>query len=80
MPYTKNRQNTPLSEMNIAEYVANKGKRDRATFVFSPTKSYYVLDGFVYEKETFEKAFPLKLKRHNPKGENPDKRHQYLIP
>lgn len=81
MPYSKAKRKDPVTEMDLSTYFKNKAIHDRATFVYKPSGvSFYVLDGLIVPSDSFVKAYPLKMKRNNPKGENPDKRYEYLQP
>lgn len=81
MPYKKSKRQDPIAYMDLKTYFANKAIHDRATFVYKPSGvSFYVLDGFVTSADDFMRAYPLSMYKPNPKGENPDKRYDYLKP
>jgi len=67
-----------LSRLNISEYLFNKKARATSTFVYTPERSYYLLDGQEITEQRLESIYPTEIKKiPNVKGDNLDPRSNF---
>lgn len=66
-----------LKRLNIQEHITNKKIKDETTFVYTPNKNFYLLDGIEIATALFDSMFPTLIVNTNPKGKNKDSRSNY---
>ena len=72
------RQAFKKQKTNILTVIKNRGLRAAASFVILPSgESYYLHNGQKIAEESFNRKYPIEVKKISDKGENPCKKYAY---
>jgi len=63
---------------NVKEVIQNKIGQHKATFVFNPQRSYYLLDGQEITEQRLESIYPTEIKKITVKGQGLDSRSNWM--